>query len=243
MIKKESPLRRAVHALSLASPFCMIPRTKGDFAHCVEVSVVGAAALVDRTFDARVVPCGIIGMHSKLETGVSVGLTAREVYDLTTGEKPSFEEWKLKYHQEYNREFWDYESPSHVVIEARCGNERTIVDLTLGQIRQKYRIDVSLTRSWFMSRDMLGWPQLETPIGWQISYVDCPRADTVSKQASEYPIPRVWVEELDYLMDLAIGCGLDQQRFYRELNRQQPKLFKLCLKHLESVVGIAAEEV
>lgn len=228
--------QRAVRALTLASPFCMVPRTKGDFAHCVETSTVGAAVLASRTIEARVIPCGIVGNNPKLESGISVGLTAREVYDLTEGEKPTFEEWKAGYYQEFNKEFWDYECPAHTVIRAQHGDEQVVIDLTLGQIRQKYKVDVSLTRSWFLSRDVT-WPWLETPDGWQLSYIDCLHADAVMERVNKYKVPQVWVEELDDMMDLAIYCELDQQRFYRELNRQQPKLFKYCLRHLENAVG------
>lgn len=219
-----SHLVRVVEALKLASPYCLAARYD-NLKHCVEASVSAAAALRRRNIKARAVPCAVWMRSPDGDRCLSIGLTPRFLYDRLTQEpKPPFDEWKAATAAAVP----DEEFPLHMVIEAKLGGERAIIDLTIGQLCQvgaELAAPVPLQLA-AIRRDGEWWPEFDHA-GWVIKYLPSPHPpaalDPVLRDARKYEsMNSGFVADLHDSIELALQCGGDVGRYRWELHSQRP---------------------
>lgn len=206
-------LERTVNALALATPFAMGVRF-ADMRHCVEASVCGALALKRHKVEAKAIPCSFVAFDpgDGEVWGVSmVGHNMRSAYEwhLRHGESEGlmFDEWKV------GKEIPDVDDPLHLIIEARHGGKRALVDLTAGQAKQTGAGTVKVPKV-VIGRGA-GWPRLTLEGNGWIEYGPSPRKG-----------PALWrayqntglVDDMADLMTFAIECELDPVRFSKQLS-------------------------
>ncbi len=226
--KFRSPhFERTLQALKLAAPFALASRFENGLAHCVEASICGAAVLSKMRIKSRALPCAIMGANTKLGVNLSVGLTAREVYDNLdwgTTERQTFDEWLVENGARHPKA---QDFVAHMMIEARFHGERALVDLTLGQLRQAHRVPVPCCE-FFAFND---WPCFEVG-DWMVRYTPSPRPREIMQVARKYQ-GRGLADDFSALMDLAVQCSLDTDLFMRALAAAQPEQFKTAAARLE----------
>lgn len=226
---KSDFFKRTLRAFKLASPFALAARTD-DLKRCVEASLVGAQVLRDRTIDAKAVPCCIVGANRVVEAPVqlALGLNRRDIYArLKWGdERPlAFEEWVKTFGAGVDTSGGDISI--HMAIDARAKGERVILDPTIGQLRTLHPIDIPMVE-FFECYPNEPWPAFATRDGWDLQYEDSPHAAAIREHAADWTIPQGWIDDLDDLMQLAIDCNLNDDRFFGALRSQQPKLYALA---------------
>lgn len=205
-------LRKIVEALKLASPVCLAGRFDDGLAHCVEASVYGAKALALRNIKATAVPCAIVGVNDENTRNLSLGLSAREIferYQREVGETLEYEPWKAKNLPGVP----DDVAPIYMVIRANFHSEHVLIDLTAGQLGRVSGAEFP------MQIDATGpadkWPSFASS-GWTVEYVETPRAAMVLDAIKGMTDPG-YVADLQSLMDVALRCELDFTRFHGEL--------------------------
>ncbi len=229
MTMQQLHFRQTIEALALAAPVCLASQFENGLAHCVEASICGAIALTSRKLEARAIPCAMIGVNESQGIDMAVGLTAKEVYERMSpddGPLPSFEEWCA------DKRFPGGDCPIHMVIEARYHNERAIIDLTAGQLRQSHGIELPLSLHFFGE----GWKEFERK-GWRLMYIDSPHAEEILKKTSGVKNLGL-VGDLEDLMAVAIQVGLDRDRFWQALRRAHPQQFDIALARLNRFAAL-----
>lgn len=232
--------KRTIDALVLVAPLCIAARYEDGFKHCVEASVCGAAALRRRKVDARPIPCAVLAMGDGEASGLTIGLTPRQLYervDFGAAERPPFEAWRA----DVARAVPDEEDPIHEIIEARFAGQRALIDLTIGQLRQTGHPDaMKIPLSLVSTGD--GWPSFHAP-GLTISYEASPHPPAViassNAKVKKYSNP-AFVDDIHDMMELALRLDLDRDRLHAELMRQQPDAFAACISRI-AALGTATE--
>lgn len=222
-------LRRMVGALLLANPISLCAQFE-SLSQCIEVSNCGATVLRRRNIKARALPCAVV-----VRAGgrcVSAGTSQRVVYDrlLKCPDGlllPSFEEWAAKNTQAPKDPF-----PIHMVVEAKIAGDRAIIDLTLGQLRRSSGADLPLHVVSYGE----GWPAYSLADGTQVTYLACPYPEKIPAGCRRYK-NKTAEEGLGRLMNLALECDLDHDRFLAELARLSPKEHQRATKRLEEWMG------
>lgn len=228
--KQQQHFRRMICALTMAAPFGLAARFEHDLAHCVEASVCGAEALAARKIKARAVPCALVGTHRSAGIVATVGLNAKDLYQRLSPEEgplPTFEAWAAGQNLPAD------DSPMHMIIEARYHGERAIIDLTIGQLRQAHGIEVGFSTHYIGE----GWQEFDVP-DWTLRYFDSPHAEEIQRRTGGYRNPGL-VDDLGNLMDAALGCGLDQDRFFQALEVSQPEAYAQALRRLTRFAALA----
>jgi hypothetical protein len=225
--------RRTVQALVLVSPLAIAARYDDGFGHCVEASVAGAAALRRHGIDkAKPVPCSVLVERDDGASTLTIGYSARQLYDQLEGEKPSFDDWRSGPALRVP----DQENPIHEVIRARVGKTSVLIDLTLGQLRKTGTEDSEKIplRIFGVGDD---WLSFHVP-PWTIRYLASPHDPQViarsNANVNKCSVP-AFVDDLSDLMDLALKFDLDHERLHAELLRQQPEIFKETLLRLANL--------
>lgn len=150
----------------MASPFGLANHVEDGVAHCVKVSMSGAAALRRRKIQAEAIPCAIIGSkHENIP--FFVGLSAKEI------------------HHMYPDKTFDVSTvnpfPMYMVIEARFAGERAVIDLSCGHLRQSQGIDVPM----FIVGFGKGWPKRRGK-DWRLVYMASPHAAQIRTETKEW---------------------------------------------------------
>ena len=203
LTREQQYFRQALQALEVAAPLWLALGWEDGFAHCIEVSANGAAALnATKEIKARAIPCGLIGQNSRQDTSVILGLSPREHYDLISRNQqlPNFEDWKAQ--NQYTDTRWN----AHVIIEAEYHGERALIDPSLGQLRHSQGIPVPLA-----IHDIgQGWLGFDLD-DWRFRYVAASGPKGLEKMLDEQETFER-AQSMTFLMNKAVRCGLDRDR-------------------------------
>jgi hypothetical protein len=208
-----------LNALLLASPFALALRYEG-LAHCAETSISAVRALQHWGVAARAVPCGIVGWGP--QGNFSCGLKVEEIRDWlrsaqgheeTPEEASAFDASVIA--ARTDGRFQTNNTPFHMMVAVKS----TFLDLTLGQIQHVAGIPVPLQARW-KGPD---WPSFGAG-EWNLNYLplSASRNKEVGSVVSVYQA-RGHAEDLQDLMQLALSCNCDTDRFFETLERNLPQ--------------------
>lgn len=207
--RREAAIHRtAVESLALAVPPVLASHFN-SFAHCMEASVCGARLLRELGLDARLVPCALRAWDDGVHF-LTAGYTRAELQKFAPDRDP-------------DDVFGPEDEAFHVLIEARSGDMRTIVDLTAGQI-----LPTSLALALPFAE---GWPRV-TQGGWTVEYDDSPRAIAIEAEilkAEAMPYEGLLADIRD-LQVLARAVRLDKAAFYAQLEERNPLFMRTFTK-------------
>lgn len=224
-------------AFKLASPFAMAMRT-GDFAHCVEASLVGATAFRRFGVNAEAIPCSIFAVNMTFDPPVqlALGLTRRDIYPRltwTNQDRMSFDDWSEKVSEGV---LPDEEFAMHMAIRVTASGRTFIADPTIGQLHKSHPISVRVAE-YVECHPAQKWPRLETSDGWSIRYDDSPRAQSIGNLAAEYSAPIGWINDLVRLMEVAISVQLDSNRFIDALEHADPAALEIASQRIMGLLA------
>jgi hypothetical protein len=211
------PARRAIEALKLAIPAAIAAHFDDGLNHCVVSCLAGIDVLQRRGFTARMVARGMVCVDDTKNTVISVGMSAREVYDHSSFEgrpRPSFEEWEPKEAVVVRPGL----ELIHTVILARYHDTPLFLDLTMGQLRA-HGVPVPLTLSIPGAED--GLCRELAGKDWTVRYFELERD---LKRWEEADVSG-FAADLDELTSLALDCDLRPSLFFRAVHRANPRLF------------------
>jgi hypothetical protein len=214
-------------ALILANPFVLLARYDDDLAHCVEASAAATMALQARGVKARLMPCAVVAQHPNHEAQGSIGLHPREIYGrVNWGEeaRQPYEEWLARQ--------WlvkpEGVGREHIVIEVRDTHTRYLVDLTIGQLHVLgIPMPLQVKTQWD------NWPDLEVR-GTRIRYEKF--RGTRELDPASYK-PTGFRDDYLALMDLALRCGLDIDRFLAAVDLEDPGMYATVVGRLTAKFG------
>lgn len=234
-----SHFQRVIKALTIVSPIILALRYEDGLNHCIEASICAAEALTRRQITARVVPCFAVAAHRRKQNLIiPVGLSPREMYDQInwgTSSKLPYETWKAQNANQVP----DDKLNVHVVIEASLGDERALIDLTIGQLREAPTAEAR-TIPWQVIMHGPGWPGFESP-DWTISYGDTLHSSEVlapvNRMLKNYE-NRYFIDDLHDAIELVLRYDLDEARFRAEVKRQQPTEFETAMTRIAQFGGV-----
>jgi len=200
--------------MKLAAPWVMVVRW-GDLGHCVEMSHAGVALLRKHRIRATVLLCAVIAQTTDHGKGIVAGHTLRTLYDFysQTKDMEPFDEWAKTQDATLQDGTLGQDYPFHLIIEAKDQQDRALLDLTAGQLRQATggAIKMPAAVSAFNGSQ---WPSFELD-GAVVKYMACPYPERVDPQHLRFP-PTIAgvVGDLDYLTGLALKSP-DAETFNR----------------------------
>ena len=157
-----SHFQRIIKALTMASPLILVLRYQDGLNHCIEASICAGEALARRKITTRVVPCfAVATLRTSQNSAIPIGLTPRQMYNLIDwGDRPvpPYETWKVQYADKVTEENLN----THAVLEATLGDERALIDLTLGQLREATGVAEAKKLPWQVVLYGKGWQQFES---------------------------------------------------------------------------------
>ncbi len=112
-----------------------------------------------------------------------------------------------------------------MTIEASLGDQRALLDLTIGQLLRMGFVGAPLCTVWF---GPVG-PAFDLADGQTIAYWRYP--GFVNRRHLRYRNAGL-VEDMAAFMDLALDCDLDEDRFYETLARVRPAEFELACERI-----------
>lgn len=226
MSRKAAPpsphLRRTLDALMLASPVALASRFEG-LAHCIEASISAAKALEKRGISAEAIPVGVLARKDHLAVGVGVRPPpdARFV-DL----RPEGHGLDL-----------------HMVVTARMGGDRWIVDPTIGQLR-RLGVDAPLQAKFVAPNDLHGFG-FDTEGGWGVVYAASQhtRAEVDAHTKAYREQMHGLADDIDHLIDVALAARLNHEAFAASLSRASPTTWNGVMRRLQTwhKVGVPEE--
>lgn len=222
-VPRSERLGRIVESLRLAAFYALATHFEDGLRHCGEASIAAVAVLHRRGLRARVLPCAIVGAHTTHPYAFSVGLSAREVYQLQADRDsavPPFEEWSAQQGSTVPDGEWAF----HAVVETWLDGERAVIDLTLGQLLHDFGVPVPASIGAYGP----GWLALEA-VPWRLRYLPCPRRRQVSAFLEGKP-QRGLANDLEALMGFADAAHLDTAAMYAMLVGVQPEMVALTVE-------------
>lgn len=211
-----TPRPRIIDVLGWAAPFAMAVRYSDGPSHCIEMSLAGAEVLRRRGIGASVGTCAIWAESLVKDVGVTVGLSAREVWARFSEPRPPFDDW-IRDGGLVN--VGGNSDPVHCVIETDCEH----IDLTFGQLR-RYGFRVPLV----LIAPLADGHLTITADQWRASYIECPRSPDPS-----WPVNPGLVDDLDELVSLGRQLA-NHETFVTFLGRIHRPMFDVCIDNMTS---------
>ncbi len=225
MSRKAAPpsphLRRTLDALMLASPVALASRFE-RLDRCIEASISTAKALKKRGISAEAIPIGVLARRKDLVVGIGVKPPPDVRFVDLRPEGPGLD--------------------LHMVVTARMGGDRWIVDPTIGQLR-RLGVDAPLQKR-FVAPETLPGSGFDTEAGWEVVYAESQhtRAEVDAHTKAYREQMHGLADDIDHLIDVALAARLNHEMFAAILNRESPPTWGGVMRRLEAWHEVGAPE-
>ena len=210
-------LRDLVNSLCLAAPWCIRTRWTTERAHSLEMSFAGREVLRRYQYAADMASCVLVIGNGEMTLCVG---DSRAGYDLLARRgglgklPPPYEQWRG------SMLFAGDAEGLHTILRAHGNGTRAFADLTFGQVGIKTRGMINVPPA-FVGFGNVDWPS--ATIGdVSFAYTEAPEPPDM-RNVTAYEWSGL-IDDLATLVEIALGCGNDEDRFAAEMQRQVQQL-------------------
>lgn len=200
-------IERITLALAVAS-WWVIRGRWDSLAHCIEVSSSGVRALAHYKVKARVVPCAFLAIDHAASATVACGHSAQSLWDQIPADQRAAMD-RAAWMADHQR--IDITDPVHAAIDASHCGRRIFVDLTAGQVRGLVDPPIQVPDCIRFAEP--GWPSVLLDSGVGLLYGPSPNEPAARRLIASAPPNLGIVDDFIAVMDFALACNLDRERF------------------------------